>query len=258
MKDQSSISISYVFKLIGKIISWALFGVLLVAAIFLLYYYVATKNYALKGPGHEPKFSIYTIISGSMEPNIHVYDAVINVKANTPSDIKVGDVVTFISTSVLTPGTTITHRVIGITRDENGAVCYQTKGDWNKVPDQACAKFHNIIGKVVFTIPQLGRVQLFLAKQGGWIICILIPALIIIVRDVLRITKLVGIKDSANKMIYTPVRDPEKERLELERKDELKRKLITKEKTRRNATIYYEEPEIVTIEKGNDYRNKDL
>ncbi|MCM1053707.1 MAG: signal peptidase I [Ruminococcus sp.] len=256
MKEQSSISISSIFKIIGKIISWALFAVLLVAAAFLLYYYVATKNYALKGPGHEPKFSIYTIISGSMEPNIHVYDAVINIKADTPSDIKVGDVITFISTSVLTPGTTITHRVIGITRDDDGSVCYQTKGDWNKVPDQACAKFHNIIGKVVLTIPQLGRVQLFLAKQGGWIICILIPALIIIVRDVLRITKLVGIKDSANKMAVKSYKDPEKERLESVRKDELKRKLITKETTRRNVTIYYEDPEIITIEKGNNFKKK--
>ncbi len=258
MKEHGSISVSNFFKIIGKIISWALFAVLLVAAVFLLYYYIATKNYALKGPGHEPKFSIYTIISGSMEPNIHVYDAVINVKAKNPSDIKVGDVITFISTSVLTPGTTITHRVIGITRDDDGTVCYQTKGDWNKVPDQSCAKFHNIIGKVALIIPQLGRVQLFLAKQGGWVICILIPALIIIIRDVLRITKLVGIKDNANKMVVTPKKNPEKEKIELARKDELKRKLITKEKTRRKATIYYEDPEIITIEKGNNYKNRNL
>lgn len=254
MKEQSGNSISEFFKIIGKIISWVLFIILLIAAVFLLYYYIATKNYAAKGPGHEPKFSIYTIVSGSMYPEIKVYDAVINVKANRPSDIKVGDVITFISTSITTPGTTITHRVIGIVTDENGAICYQTQGDFNTVADQACAKFHNVIGKVVIIIPQLGRVQVFLATKGGWIICILIPALIIIVRDVLRITKLTSIKETANKMVTKPQKDPTQEKIEQERKAELKRKLITKEATRRNYFTYYTDPEVITIEKNNNFK----
>lgn len=256
MKNQSSISISEIFKIIGKIISWVLFTLLIIAAVFLLYYYIATKNYAAKGPGYEPKFSIYTIISGSMEPKIKVYDAVINVKVNSPSDIQVGDVITFISTSVLTPGTTITHRVIGITRDDDGSVCYQTKGDFNTVADQACARFHNVIGKVTVVIPQLGRIQLFLATKGGWIICILIPALIIIVRDVMRVTKLSTIKENASKMVVKPTKDPVQEQQEQERKLELKRKLINKEATRRSGIIYYEDPEIVIVEKGNTYKKK--
>lgn len=244
--NKGSFSWPKIFKIIGKIVSWALFVVLLIAASFLLYYFVATKIYAAKGPGYEPKFSIYTIISPSMTPNINVYDAIINVRVDDPSDIEVGDVITFISTSLLTPGTTITHRVTAITTDENGEACYQTKGDYNPVADQACARYNNIIGKVVFKIPQLGRVQFFLASKMGWLLCILIPALYVIGRDIMRITKLSSIKSTASKMNEQPKVDKKKLEKERLRKEELKRKLLKEENPTKE---YYKEPEIKELDK---------
>ena len=234
-----------VFKMITKVLSWVLFAILSIAALFLLYYFISTKIYAAKGPGYEPKFSIYTIASGSMTPTIKVYDTIINVKVNKPEDLEVGDVITFISTSLLTPGTTITHRIIGISTDENGVVCYQTKGDFNPIADQSCAKFHNIIGKVVFKIPQLGRVQYFLASRAGWLFCILIPALFIISKDVLKITKLSGIKSTAEKITADKKKDPKKEKEEQKRKEELKQKL----KLEDNSQEYEEEIIVKTIDK---------
>ncbi len=252
MKTKSNFSISEAIKIISKVISWALFLILLLAAAFLIYYYIATKTYAAKGPGYEPKFSIYTIISPSMTPKINVYDTIINVKVDKPEDIKKGDIITFISTSLLTPGTTITHRVIGITTDESGNVCYQTKGDFNQVSDQACAKYNNVIGKVVMKIPQLGRVQFFLASKAGWLLCILIPALVIIGRDIMRITKLSTIKNTAGKMSVKKSEDPKKEKLERERKEELKRKLLKDVSDRE----YYKDPDIITIEKKKNNKTK--
>lgn len=242
----SDISFGKAFKVISKIVSWALFVVLLIAAAFLLYYYVATKIYAAKGPGYEPKFSIYTIVSPSMTPKINVYDAIINVRVDSPNDLEVGDVITFISTSLLTPGTTITHRIIGITQDETGNVCYQTQGDFNPVADQGCAKYSNIIGKVIFKIPQLGRVQFFLASKAGWLLCILIPALTIICRDILKITKLAGIKSTAEKMSEPKAKDSKKEEQERLRKEALKRKLLKEENFIDKE--YFKEPEIKEID----------
>lgn len=246
MKD-GNFSVGKIFKVISKVLSWALFVVLLIAAVFLLYYFIATKIYAAKGSGYEPKFSIYTIASGSMEPKIKVYDAIVNIKANNPNDIEVGDVITFVSTSLLSPGKTITHRVIAITQDEDGKICYQTKGDANDIADQACAKYHNIIGKVIFKIPQLGRVQKLLASKGGWLIFILIPALYIIGRDILRLTKLSSIKNTATKISEEKKKDPKKEKEEAIRKAELKRRLLKEDN--KNQIVYYKEPVIKSIDK---------
>lgn len=227
-----------------KILSWALFVILLLVAIFLLYYYIATKVYAAKGPGYEPKFSIYTIISGSMKETIQVYDTVVNVKVNDPKDIQVGDVITFVSNGILTSGMTTTHRVIAIT-EEDGEMCFQTQGDANPVPDQTCAKYSNIIGKVILVIPQLGQIQFFLASKAGWLLCILIPALFIIIRDIMKIVKLSSIKKTTAKMVADKEKNPKKLEQEKIRKEELKRKLLLED----NNIVYYEEPEIKTIEK---------
>lgn len=247
-------SIKKVIHAISKFISWVFFAVLLVAAAFLLYYFIATKIYAAKGPGYEPKFSIYTIVSPSMTPNINVYDAIVNIKVDDPNDIEVNDVITFISSSVLTPGITITHRVIGITKDDNGDICYRTKGDFNNVEDQACAKYRNVLGKVLFKIPQLGRVQFFLASKAGWLFCILIPALYIIIKDVLKILKLSDMKTTTAKITEPPKKDPKKAEAERKRKEELKKRLLKEEENK--ETKYFEEPEVKEIDKRKNFDAK--
>jgi len=235
------------FHAISKFVSWIFFVILLIAAAFLLYYFVATKIYAAKGPGYEPKFSIYTIVSPSMTPNINVYDAIVNIKIDDPNKIEVGDVITFVSTSVLTPGITITHRVVGITTDDNGDICYRTKGDFNNVEDQACAKHRNVLGKVLFKIPQLGRIQFFLASKAGWLLCILIPALYIIIKDVLKILKLSDMKETTAKITEPKKKDPKKAEAERIRKEELKKRLLKEEQYKEKK--YFEEPTVKEIDK---------
>ena len=234
-----------ILHIISKILSWALFVILLLIAVFLLYYYIANKNYIKKGSGYEPKFSIYTIATGSMVPNINVLDAVINMRVDNPADLKVGDVITFRSSSVLTNNLTITHRIKAITKDEEGNVCYITKGDANDIEDDSCAKFNNIIGKVIIRIPGLGHIQKFLASGIGWLLFILIPALIIIAKDIMRITRLSNIKDNAS-MMNKKKNNPKKEAAEKKRKEQIKRNLLNENKENKE---YYKEPTIKTIEK---------
>lgn len=247
MKSNNGFSVRKVLNIIGKVISWVLFAILLIAAVFLLYYYIATKIYAAKGAGYEPKISLYTIVSPSMTPNINVYDVVVDVRVDNPEDIKVGDVISFISTSLLTPGKNITHRVVAITEDSDGNICYKTKGDYNQVEDDSCAKFSNILGKVAFRIPQLGRVQKLLASKAGWLLFIMIPALYVIIKDILKITKLSNIKEKATKMSDGKKVDKKKELKEKMRKEELKRKLL-KEQTN-DTKVYYRDPIVRTVDK---------
>lgn len=241
-----------VVHIIFKILSWALFVILLLIAIFLLYYYIANKIYIKKGTGYEPKFSIYTIATGSMVPNINVYDAVINMRVDDPNDLKVNDVITFRSTSPLSPNLTITHRIKEITTDESGNVCYVTKGDANNVEDAACAKFENVIGKVIIRIPALGHIQRFLASGAGWLLCILIPALVIIARDIMKLTRLSAIKDNANKITNKKKKDPKKEIEERNRKEDIKRKLL---KENNGTKEYFKEPPIKVVEKRKNKQN---
>lgn len=190
----------HILKFISTVISWTVFVLLLICAILLLYYFIALRIYSAKGSGHEPPFSLYTIISPSMTPNIQVYDVVVDVKVNKPEDIKINDVITFNSGIPGVGDGTITHRVIAINKDEDGNYQYQTKGDANLLDDGANIPFTSVVGKVAFKIPKLGRVQFFLASKAGWLVCILIPALYIIIKDILKLFKIQKVDENSGKV----------------------------------------------------------
>ena len=214
-----------ILKLITSIISWTTLVILILVALFLAYYTISTRIYESKGEKYEPIISLYTIVSGSMEPNIKIYDVVVAVKVNSPKSIKVGDVITFKSTSNISKGMIITHRVTDVVETSKG-VEYKTKFYNNVSPDSAPSEFNNVIGQVVFRIPALGRVQSFLGTQGGWLIVIVIPALFIIISDILKIFKLSEVKNKVEK-IEADKKRIRKEKIEREnlRKDDIKKRL---------------------------------
>ena len=190
--------IAKAFDYVGKIISSALLVILVLVGIFLVYYLVSAKKLSTD-PNYEPKLSLYTIVSGSMEPNIRVYDVVLDSSVSDPASIKVGDVITFKSTASISKDLTVTHRVVDI-KLVNGKYEYVTKGDWNPAIDSDTAKFENGIGKVILRFPQLGRVQFFLSTRMGWFLVVLLPAMGVIVYDIIKLIKLLATKKTAEKI----------------------------------------------------------
>ena len=58
----------------------------------------------------------------------------------------------------------ITHRINKI-MDENGEIVYQTKGDNNNIEDSGTITDSVIEGKVIYKIPKLGKISLFLQNK---------------------------------------------------------------------------------------------
>lgn len=179
------------FKFITNAISWSFFLILIMFAAFLIYYYVSLQTYRVKGVGYEPKISLFRIISGSMEPTINIYDVILVLKKNDPEEIKVDDIISFNSDKFLIGQTiSVTHRVVEIARDNNGEYLYYTKGDNTLSRDPDPVSFSDISGVVSLKIPQLGRLQFFLASEIGWLLVIVIPALFIVVKYVIELLNL--------------------------------------------------------------------
>ena len=179
-----------ILKYISKTISMTMLTILIVVGMFLLFVFVSAKVAQKKGT--RPPINLYTIISPSMTPNINVYDVVVAVKTN-PNKLKVGDVISFYTTEANVNGLTVTHRINQIIPSGN-VVMFKTKGDYNKYVDKWTVRPDDIVGKVYFKIPQLGKIQFFLGSKGGWLIAILIPALAIIAYDIYKIMKLIFIR----------------------------------------------------------------
>lgn len=116
-------------------------------------------------------YAILEVVSGSMEPVIHVGDMIIIDTDDT--EYGLDDIVTFYDSE----GSFTTHRIIDI---EDGL--YTTKGDNNNTKDKLPIAADKIVGKYVGKIPLAGRVlasfkspiTMILILVIGVLICILL------------------------------------------------------------------------------------
>ena len=120
---------------------------------------------------------VFDVLSGSMEPTYHT-GSVIYVKEVDPTDIQVGQVITF-----KRDGTTVvTHRVVEIVTDEDDptAISFRTKGDANESEDGGLVTSQNVIGTPVFTIPYLGYVAEYVQNPPGMYVAICAGAILLL------------------------------------------------------------------------------
>ena len=191
MEEDKKIKRKKVFKMIYKIISYTIICILMAIAAFLIFYVISGK--IAQKQGKKPLFGLYTIISPSMTGTLNVYDVAFTMRVDTDK-LKESDIITFYSTNSFFGGTPITHRIIEVVNVPNSGKMFRVKGDANPKADEEKVIPSNVVGKVMFKIPQLGRVQFFLASKGGWIIAIMIPALVIISYDIYKIFRLFLLK----------------------------------------------------------------
>ncbi len=178
MKNKTNVV--YILNIIGKGIYWfVLISLVLIAGV------AATTD--LNVP---QGYKLYSVVSGSMEPAIHVGSLVI-VKSENKYNI--GDIITF-SQANATKSETVTHRINNI-KDQNGSVSFETKGDANNTSDANLTPASLVKGKVIWTIPYIGYIISYAKTRDGLIFLIIIPATIIIYSE------LVAIKNEVAKLI---------------------------------------------------------
>ena len=106
---------------------------------------------------------LFSVLSGSMEPNYHVGSLIV-VKKTDAGEVEVGDVITYVLNEDLV---TVTHRVVEKLDEEQRFI---TKGDANEDIDAVKVHYNNLIGKPVIQIPKMGYVTVFLNTTKGKII----------------------------------------------------------------------------------------
>ena len=196
-----------IFIKIFRIFSYIFLVLLFLIAIFLVFY--ITTSAIAKANNKRPPISMYTIASPSMEPTIMVYDVIVNVNVKSDEELQptkdgeLGTIITFNSDVIDTGGYTITHR-INNKYIYNGVAYYETKGDNNKSQDAGRITIKNVVGKYLFKIPQLGRIQFFVTSKIGWLLIVIIPAILIIGLDVFKLRKAYTIKQDLNQIEDDP------------------------------------------------------
>lgn len=228
------------FNFITKIISWCIMSVLCVIATFLIVYIIINK--IAQSQGKNAPLGLYTIISASMTPEIDVYDVVFVVQKD-PEEIQVGDIISYYSSKSYFGDTPITHRVVEKFNTNNG-ISFRTRGDANPVVDNEIIMEDSVIGTVRMVIPALGRIQFFLASKSGWFIAILVPALGIIIYDLIKLIKLINVKKKM-KYVKTITEEDRPIKTRLEYQNEKRKKDFNESYEKRYDDSYekkYDEP----------------
>lgn len=123
-------------------------------------------------------FRIFTVITESMTPKYKVGDAIFT-KTIDPSEIKIGDDITYLGTAESFKDKIVTHRVIHIEKGEDGLYIFQTKGIANDEPDPKINQTQ-IYGKVIYKIESISYLNSVIGNLYGMYFAIFIPFGIII------------------------------------------------------------------------------
>lgn len=137
---------------------------------------VSTNGYVQIGG-----FSLFRVVTGSMEPEIPIGSLLVCQKTNI-NEIEENDIVCFRSLNPQILNETVTHRVINITQSGTGDILLETKGDANLSADSEFVTASNLIGRVNYYSKDRNIMASFvniLTDEIGFLILILFPTLLI-------------------------------------------------------------------------------
>lgn len=133
-----------------------------VILIILIILFVVNLILSFEENTHILGFYMFNIVSESMEPTFFKDDLVV-VKKIEVSNLQKGDIITFRQEDRI-----ISHRIVKIII-EKGEKKFITKGDNNEVQDKDSIEINNIYGKVVFSIPKIGKLIHYIQNSRGFI-----------------------------------------------------------------------------------------
>lgn len=184
-KQQKNKSVlSPILTVIGVFLC-VIFGLMLIFNITIIIKGAMNSNEPPTVLGKIPLVVLSGSMSGNKDGHIEVGDLIIVDKVDT-DELEVGDVIAFWQHESIT-----THRIIEISKDENGDTQFITKGDANNIEDQEPIKEDKVIGILENRIPELGNIILFFREPLGTALCIGVPAVILLVYYTIRQKKYV-------------------------------------------------------------------
>lgn len=176
------------FKKVLNIVKTVLVWMVVVFAVGMMIFTIFSVNTFDQGDRGVFGYKFFIVRSDSMSATHFDAGDIVIVKEVDIRELKEGDVITFMSQSSINYGETVTHMIREVTKDREGGIAFVTYGTTSGVNDEALATF--VYGKYQTKIPNLGNFFAFLKTTPGYIVCILIPFLILILSQGITCVKL--------------------------------------------------------------------
>ena len=135
-------------------------------------------------------FKAFIVLSDSMSKTDFDAGDLVLVKEVDTATLKEGDIIAYTSQNTSNYGETVTHKIRRLTTDANGEAGFIAYGTTTDTDDETVVTYPYVLGKYKTNIPKVGRFFMFLKTTPGYIVCILIPFLLLILIQGLNCIKL--------------------------------------------------------------------
>ena len=135
-------------------------------------------------------YKAFIVLSDSMSKTDFDAGDLVLVKEVDPSTLKEGDIIAYSSQNEENYGATVTHKIRRLTTDANGNPGFVTYGTTTDTDDETVVTYPFVLGKYQKHIPKVGTFFQFLKTTPGYIVCILVPFLILILLEGIRCIRL--------------------------------------------------------------------
>ena len=202
-------------KIVGAILTVILF-VILVLCVVVVVRVKSSKKPFLFG------YATFFVVSGSMEPTIHVGEVILVEKVSSPEELKKGDIITFRGKGGVIAGKIVTHRIVseGVV---DGKIT--TCGDANHNIADEPITYDDVIGKYAKTSAFLTTVYAVFTSKYGFLFIVVIPLLILLVVQITNFRRACRM-DKDGRLPEEKTEEEIKEQAIKEKEDEIKRKAV--------------------------------
>lgn len=203
-----------ILKIIKNVIVWAV----VVLAVFMMVFTVISVSTFDRTDRSIFGYKAFIVLSDSMSKTDFCAGDLVLVKEVDPKTLKEGDIISYTSQNTANFGETVTHKIREVTVDINGEPGFVTYGTTTDTDDEIIVTYPYVIGKYCARIAKAGTFFQFLKTTPGYIVCILIPFLFLIVFEGVHCIRLFSKYRSEQKAELKAERDKiEAERAETER-----------------------------------------
>ena len=135
-------------------------------------------------------YKAFIVLSDSMSKTDFSAGDLVLVKEVDPTTLQEGDIIAYTSQNTENYGEVVTHKIRTLTTDATGEPGFITYGTTTDTDDETVVTYPYVIGKYSSAIPKVGTFFQFLKTTPGYILCILMPFLLLILLEVIRSIRL--------------------------------------------------------------------
>ena len=169
-------------KIIRSIFVWLMVAL----AVFMMIFTVISVSTFDRADRNLFGYKAFIVLSDSMSKTDFSAGDLVLVKEVDPSTLKEGDIIAYTSQNTSNYGETVTHKIRRLITDANGEPGFVTYGTTTDTDDETIVTYPYVLGKYQGRIPKVGAFFQFLKSTPGYIVCILVPFVALILIEGIR------------------------------------------------------------------------